>query len=101
MGNSEKVEITEGTIFNIDLTYDGEIIFKVRRENGSFTPLSKEEIEKAVVRKGDEIRGRFLFGRVFSAFGIKVNPFQVWVGTGDSKHCYQFSDTFEYIGRCD
>ena len=102
MGNLEKMDITEGTILNIDLTCDGEMIVKVRKEkDGPFVPLTVKELNDSVVQKGHEIKGHFLFGRVLSVLGLKVNPFKVYVNTGDRTFCYLFSDTFQYIGRCD
>ncbi|MDP4978717.1 MAG: hypothetical protein NWQ21_04605 [Desulfobacterales bacterium] len=97
------MECTKGTVVNIDLTGDGEIILKVRREDGSFTPLSKEEIERAVVKKGTPIEAKFEFSRVLSVIGLKKNPIQVYLPLQDGSGrtiCLLFSDSFQYIGSC-
>jgi hypothetical protein len=98
----EKImETAEGTILRIDLTADGEIIFKVRRKDGSFTPLTKEEMEEAVIGRGTPIEAKFSFSRVFSVIGLKKNPIQVYLPLPDGRTiCLLFSDTFQYIGSC-
>jgi hypothetical protein len=102
MGNFEKVEITEGTILNIDLTIEGEIVYKVRKEEGGrFERISKQELNAAVVKKDQKIEGRLSFIKALSLTGIRKNPFKVYVFTGDRIMCYLFdSNTWEYLGSC-
>lgn len=95
------METAEGTILRIDLTGDGEIIFKVRREDGSFTPLTEKEMEKAVINRGTPIEAKFSFSRVLSVIGFKKNPISVYIPLQDGRTiCLLFSDTFQYIGSC-
>jgi len=99
---TENVEITEGTILNIDLTRDGKIIFKVRRdEGGPFETISEKELQDAVVEKGSRIEGELLFSDVLSLTGLKKNPIKVYVDTGYGVMCFLIDErTGRYLGRC-
>ena len=95
------MEPTKGTLINIDLTVNGEIILKVKREDGSFSPLTKEEIERSVVEKGRPIQGQFEFSKSLPVMAIRKNPFQIYQTLPDGRTiCLQFSDNFQYMGPC-
>jgi hypothetical protein len=102
MPSEEKVQIAEGTILNLDLTRDGKIVFKVRRDkDGPFEIISEEELKGSVLKPGKKIQGDYLYSQVLSVEALKENPIKVYVNTPYGRICILIDEyTGQYLGPC-
>ena len=76
-------EMPEKTIVNIAFTSDGELFFFDRQGN---------KFEPEVKTLPAPVQGDLRFITTLSLFGIKKNPFPIWVDTGDQVRCFMVNE---------